>query len=64
LYGATAGKREGARRSAGSRVKNLSELKKVADALMDPLLCVVFELRTGKVPALVDTGSKYLFFCS
>ena len=64
MYVATTGKRAGARRSAGPRANILSGLKKVADALMDPLLCVVLELRTGKVPALVDTGSKYLSFCS
>ena len=40
-------------------MKVLSGLKKVAAAPMDPLLWVVLEMKTGKVPALVDTGAQF-----
>ena len=44
---------------AGPRVKVLSGLKKVAASPMDPLLWVVFEMKTGRVPALVDKGAQF-----
>ena len=53
---AVAEKRAGARWSVGIRAMVLSGLKSVAVAPMDPLLWLVLEHRTGKIPALVDIG--------
>jgi hypothetical protein len=53
------GKRAGTRRPACPRAKILSGLKRVAAVPMDPLLWVVLELKTGKVPVLVDTGAQF-----
>lgn len=52
------GKRAIARRSTGSRAKVLCGLRKVTEVLRDTSLRVILELKTGKVPALVDNGAQ------
>ena len=58
------GKRAMARTSTGSRAKIQIGIRKVTAVPRDTPLWVMLELKTGKVPALIDTGVHFFFIRS
>jgi len=54
-----AGKRAALRESIGSRGGLLSCFTKVVAVTVEDILCFALKLKSGRIPALVDTGEQF-----